>query len=64
MINWTVIKLTVPPTFDARPLSYITGDRLALSIARFRRAGQLATADTGFYECDVGSLDLSLTPKS
>jgi len=39
-------KLTMPPSSDARPLQFITGDRKALSTARFRCAGQLATADT------------------
>jgi len=38
-------KLTVPPSFHARPLVYHS-DRQALSAAQFRRAGQLATADT------------------
>jgi len=37
-------KLTVPPSSDARPLVYHS-DRQALSTARFRRAGRLATAD-------------------
>jgi len=39
-------KLTVSPSSDARPLEFITGDRQALSTARYSRAGQLATADT------------------
>ena len=37
-------KLTIPPSSDARPLVYHS-DRQALSTARLRRAGQLATAD-------------------
>jgi len=38
-------KLTIPPSFDSRPLVY-HNDRQALSTARFRRAGVLATADS------------------
>jgi len=40
--------LTIPPSFDARPLVYHS-DRQALSTARFRRAGQLASADSRIY---------------
>ena len=36
-------ELTMPPSSDSRPLVYHS-DRPALSTARFRRAGQLATA--------------------
>jgi len=41
-------ELIIPPSSDSRPLQFITvtGDRQALSAARFRRTGQLATADT------------------
>jgi len=38
-------KLTIPPSSDARPLVYHSNHQ-ALSRARFRRAGQLATTDT------------------
>jgi len=38
-------KLTVPPNSDSRPLVYHSNYQ-ALSTARFRRAGLLATADT------------------
>ena len=44
-------KLTIPPSSDARPLVYRSNHR-ALSTAQFRRAGQLATADT-FRSCKV-----------
>jgi len=50
MINWTVgrrsAKLTVPPSSDA---VVCHSDRQALTTARFRRAGHLATADTCLY---------------
>jgi len=36
-------KSTIPPSSDARPLVH-RSDRQALSTARFRRAGLLATA--------------------
>ena len=39
-------KMTIPLSSDARPLQFITGDRHALSTARYSRAGQLATATT------------------
>jgi len=40
-------RLTIPPSFDSRPLIYHS-NRRALSTARFRRAGLLATADTSY----------------
>jgi len=50
-VDWQQVgKLTIPPSSDARPLQFITGDRQALSTARYGRAGQLATADTCFPE--------------
>ena len=42
-------KLIISPSSDARPLQFITG--VALATAQFRRAGQLATADTCSF-CD------------
>jgi len=44
MINWTIVG-QLPPNSDSRPLVYHT-NHSALSTARFRRAGLLATADT------------------
>ena len=38
-------ELTIPPSCYGRPLVY-DSDRQAVSTARFRRAGLLATADT------------------
>ena len=38
-------RLTIPPSSDARPLVYDSNHQ-ALSTARFRCAGLLATADT------------------
>jgi len=52
-------KLTVPPSSDARPLVYHT-IREALSTALFRRAGQLAIADSCLEH--RGPLYLSLRP--
>jgi len=46
-------KLTIPPSSDARPLFYHSNHQ-ALSTARqFRRAGQLATADTCIHGATV-----------
>ena len=47
VMNWTVISQLIwqQPICDDRPLVYHS-DRQALSTARFRRAGPLATADT------------------
>ena len=41
--------MTIPPSSDARPLVYHSNHQ-ALFTAQFRRAGQLATADTGYYD--------------
>jgi len=38
-------ELTITPSSDGRPLVYHSNHQ-ALSTAQFRRAGQLATADT------------------
>ena len=46
--HWST-KLIIPSSSDARPLSFITGDRQPLSTARFCCAGQLATADTCLF---------------
>jgi len=45
VINCLSTELIVPPSSDARPLVYYSNHQ-ALSTAQFRRAGQLATADT------------------
>jgi len=42
----------MPPSSDARPLVYHSNDQ-ALSTPKFRRAGQLATADTCFYRATL-----------
>ena len=42
-------KLTIPPSSDARPLVYHSNHQ-ALFTAQFRRAGQLATTDTCYYD--------------
>ena len=52
-------ELTIPPISDSRPLVYHS-DHHALSTSRFRRAGQLATADT----CMNSLLTQSLTKSS
>ena len=35
-------KLIIPPSSDSRPLQFITGDRQALSAARYSRAGRIS----------------------
>jgi len=46
VINWTVVgQLKVDNSSDGRPLVYHS-DRQALSAARLRRAGSIATVDT------------------
>ena len=42
-------KMTILPSSDARPLVYHSNHQ-ALFTAQFRRAGQLATTDTCYYD--------------
>ena len=41
-------KLTIPPSFETTAVVYYS-DHHALSTARFRHAGQLATTDTCYF---------------
>jgi len=53
-------KLTIPPSYDARPL-VCRSERRTVSTARFRRTGLLATADTCDIDCQVHSYEFKLS---